>query len=447
MAFDRRVPRADSSRDLLRVLGLAFGVAIGVGTMVGGGILRAPGSVIDQLPSPTLALLLWGLAGLHALLGANVIAEVMTALPKSGGLFVPAEAAFGRAGGLFIGWTDWLTQIAAIAALSIASGEFMALILPQLSGYQGIVGAAISLALYIINLAGVREGSALQIAGSSLKVAFLLGLAVAVFFVPAAGAAPAAAPFALSAQPITFWGVVIAYQLITGVYSGWPNPAYFPEEDKHPGKNIPRALFTSVLTVAALYLLVNLALLYSLPLERLRASDLPMAAAISELFGPLSVKIVASAAVVIVLSCNNANIMVGSRILYGLARKGLFPSAAQRVNRGGTPDVALLLTALVSISLTLTGSFELVFLMMGALVLLPLVVAEAALFRLRKIAPDLPRPYRAIGYPWLPGLVLTLDLMLFALFIIADWKSGLSILAAVAICVPLGWAMRNAAPR
>jgi APA family basic amino acid/polyamine antiporter len=410
--------------------------------MIGGGILRTPGAVLDQVPFPAIVLCLWAAAGLHALLSANVIAEVMTAVPRAGGPFVPAKAAFGRSGGLLIGWTDWLNQIAGIAALSIACGEFLALIVPSLEGHQGATGAAISLVLVLINLAGVREGSAVQIAGTALKFMLLIGLALAVFLVPSS-TSTSSPPAEAIIRPLSLWGMVVAYQMIIGVMAGWGNAIYFSEEDTAPGKNIPRALFSSILVVTALYLLVNAALIYAIPLDQIRSSELPIALALSNIFGPLSIKIVAAAAIVIILTCNNANFMVGSRVLYGLAQEGLFPAVARRVNGGGTPYIALGVTAVFGLLLTLTGKFELMFLIMGALGLLPMIVAEAALFKLRSSSPNLPRPYRAFAYPWLPALALLIDISLLVLFIAADWKSGLSIVAAVAICIPIGWVMRN----
>lgn len=433
---------ADDSRGhLLRVLGLAFGVAVGVGSMIGGGILRTPGSVLDHVPVPAIALTLWAVAGLHSLLQANVIAEVMTAVPKSGGLFVPARAAFGTSAGLLIGWTDWLSQVAAIAALSIAGGEFAAIIIPQLRGSQGEVGAAMSLLLFLFNWIGVREGSAAQIIGSSLKGVFLLGLATAVILVPPAKTAGLAASEVLHGA-VSFWGLVVAYQLILGVYAGWANPSYFSEEDTAPARNIPRSLFISVVSVCALYVLINAALIYSVPLEQLRSSELPIGLAVGNIFGPLGTKIVAAAAIVIIVSCINAMIMVAPRILFGLSREGMFPAFAQRVNRGGTPSVGLAITAVFSLLLALTGRFELMFLIMGALGLLPLILAEAAYFKLRASSPDLPRPYRAFGHPWLPALALVIDILLLLAFISADLESGISIIAAVAICIPIGWWMR-----
>lgn len=431
-------------RHLLRVLGLAFGVAVGIGSMIGGGILRTPGSVLEQVPYPALALGLWALAGLHALIGANVVAEVMTALPRSGGLFVPARAAFDRPGGLLIGWSDWLTYVAAIAALSLACGEFFILIVPALAGSEALVGAALALMLFLLNWLGVREGSRLQIIGSAAKGLLLIGLALLIFLMPADDAQLEAAPVSL-AEPLTLWGIVVAYQLIVGVYSGWPASSYFCEEQIRPEATIPRSLFASVLATAAVYLAVNAALLYALPLAQMQGSALPIATAVAAIFGPLGLKIVAGVGIVIILSCNNANIMVAPRILYGLARDGLFPAVAEKINKGGTPSGGLAITAAVALLLTLTGEFETVFLMMGALGLVPLLVADLAFFKLRRSAPDLHRPYRARFHPWLPGLALALDASVLILFVSADLKSGLSILAAVALCVPIALFMRRTA--
>src|SRR5687768_15710008 len=104
---------------LLRVLGLAFTIAVGIGAVIGGGILRTPATVIEAVPIVAVALTLWAVVGLHCLLEANVVAEVMTSIPRSGGLFVPARAAFAEPGGLLVGWTDWLAWVAAAAALAV----------------------------------------------------------------------------------------------------------------------------------------------------------------------------------------------------------------------------------------------------------------------------------------------------------------------------------------
>ncbi|MGI8612067.1 MAG: amino acid permease, partial [Sphingomicrobium sp.] len=229
------MPPADTLRSpppqagqLLRVLGLAFAIAIGVGAVIGGGILRTPATVVASVPLIWLALSLWVIVGLHALLEANVIAELMTAMPRSGGLFVPARAAFKESGGLLVGWTDWLGWTAAAGALAILSAEFLAMIVPALEPLIVPVGAALLLALVALNWLGVREGSRVQIIGSAAKFAFLVGLVVLIFLSPGA---PAETVVSDAAAPVTLIGVIVAYQIIFGAYAGWTSGAYFAEED------------------------------------------------------------------------------------------------------------------------------------------------------------------------------------------------------------------------
>jgi APA family basic amino acid/polyamine antiporter len=374
------------------------------------------------------------------LIQANVIAELMTALPKAGGFLVPARAAFGEPGGLLIGWVDWLNLVAGIAALSIITAEFLGLLVPQVGAAPGIAGTVIAVLFYLLNWLGVREGSKAQIVGSLAKFAFLMAVAALIFLSPQPETQRVAARVS---EPVTLLGIVVAYQMIFGAYSGWPNSIYFAEEDTDPGRNIPRALFGTIAAVALLYLLVSAALSYTLPLETLRSSKLPAADAIGGLFGSAALQIVAAGAVLIAATCLNANIMAAPRVLYGLAEQRLFPRVALAVNRGGTPSVALVLTAIGSVALTLTGEFETVFRIMAALGMFPLLLADVALFKLRRDAPDLPRPYRARLYPLLPAISLALDATLLVAFLVADWTSGLFILGAVALAWPIGTWMRR----
>ena len=424
------------SGHLLRVLGLGFGLAMGVGAVIGAGILRTPGSVLATVPLPWLALFLWAFAGIHALLTANIVAEAMSALPRSGGLFNVAERAFGPFGAVLVGWTDWLFNVAASAALAIACGEFLAMIVPALAPHAAIAGIGVAALLFAVNWIGVREGGAAQIVTSAAKLALLLGLVAAIFLLRGPGSAGAAA----AAAPVGLFGVVVAYQLIVGTYSGWASPAYFAEEAKDPARNVVRALFGSLAAVILVYLLMNSALLYALPIERLSASPLPVSLAISDIFGQTSVAVVAAVAVVCVLGTINAGIMLATRILHGLGRDGFVPAIASRVNRGGTPDVALAASAAATLALAATGQFEAVFLAVGALSIAMLVVVDAAFFVLRRREPELARPFRAWGYPSLPALALALDFAVLAAFLIADPSAALFMAAGVALCVPLSWA-------
>jgi len=423
-----------SAGNLLRVLGFAFAMAICVGTIIGGGILRTPGAVAERVPEPWLILLLWSLGGVHALLGANVVAEISTSVPKAGGLYVPTRRAFGDFAGLLVGWSDWLVNAAAAAALALVFADFASMAAPQLTPHEPTLAAAVLLVLFGLNWIGVREGGAIQTAGTLLKFMLLVMLVIGLFvFVPQAVSHPVSAPTATW----TVLGLVVAYQLVYGVFSGWPSPIFFVEEDENSARNIPRGMALSIVTVTLVYLAINAALLHAIPMEELRTSELPAATALAKIFGDGSVQVVAAIALVIVVSCLNGVVMVLPRILYGLGRDGLFVSAATRVNKGGTPDVALGLSAVLTLALTLTGTFETVFLLMGALVIFGMIISEVSLFALRTREPDLPRPFRAIGYPLLPILLLLIDASLLIAVLVSDPMSGVYMFALVALCVPV----------
>ncbi len=428
---------------LLRVLGLAFAIAVGVGAVIGGGILRTPATVVASVPLIWLALSLWVIVGVHALLEANVIAELMTALPRSGGLFVPARAAFKESGGLLVGWTDWLAWTAAAGALAILSAEFLAMIVPALEPRIVPVALALLLAVVALNWLGVREGSRVQIIGSAAKFAFLVGLVVLILLSPGA---PPETVVRQAPATLTLTGLIVAYQIIFGAYAGWNSGAYFAEEHRNPSRNIPRGMTITIISVTALYFLVSIALLHAMSAERLGESQLPVLDAVRPILGDFAAKLVAGGASVIALTCLNAQVMGAPRILYGMASERLFPAVALRVNRGGTPTIGLALTGGAALLLTLTGEFETVFLIMAALGVVPLIVCDLALFKLRRDTPDLPRPYRAKLYPFLPALVLLLDVAVLLAFLAVDWTSGLFIVAAIAVCVPIGLWMRRSAP-
>ena len=431
------------SRHLLRVLGLGFGLALAIGSVIGAGILRTPGTVAGHVPVAWVALGLWAFAGLHALITANVVAELMTALPKSGGLFNVAGRAFGPFGAVLVGWTDWLFNVASAAALGVVCIEFLALVFPALAGWEAGGAAAIIVILALLNWLGVREGSVTQIVVSVAK-ALLLVLLIALIFLfrPAPDAAEAA-----SGHAVGLLGLVVAYQLITGTYGGWTGPAYFAEEDKAPTRNIPRALFGGLLLVIAIYVAMNAALLYALPAGRLQASELPVADAISDIFGGASIQVVAAIAAVSALGTVNASIMIGTRVFHGLGRDGYLPRAAAHVNRGGSPDVAVLATAVLAVLLAASGEFETVFLIAGALSVSILAITDAAYFRLRRTEPALERPYRARGHPWLPALALLLDAGVLIAFLAADLTSAAFMAAGIAACIPLTLLARRGGPK
>ena len=423
---------AETSSALHRVLGLAFGLAIGFGGVVGGGLLKTSGSVAALTPDPWLIVALWTACSLHAFLGANVVAEVMTALPRDGGLFVTARRAFGDFGGLVVGWADAAQTCAAIAAVTILFATFAGMIVPALVPYGVALAIGVQVFLLGVNLLGIREGSAVQQATALLKAIMLAAIVVTLLLAAGTGGMKAPEPGAMNAI-----GAITAYLLIYGVYSGWAYPGYFGDESKSGGREIPKAIFGSIAAASFVYIGFNLGLVAALDIPTLAHSDFPAADVVGRVIGADGRLVLVAIAMLVVFSSANAYILIAPRIIYGLGRDGLFFKWSAHVNRGGTPDWSTILAVAASIAMTMSGSFETVFLLMGAMTLFTFVVTDIAYFVLRYREPDLARPFRARGHPYLPILLLAIDGTLFAAYLWSDPVGGMAMLAMIAIAIPI----------
>lgn len=430
---------AQPRHHLLKILGVTFGIAVGVGDMLGSGILRAPNIMAATIPSVSLIIGLWLFGAFDAALGVNVFAELSTALPRSGGAYNYAQRAFGDIGGLIVGWANWLAFMAGIAAAAISFANFLPLIWPWAAGHTVGVALAMSIALFGANMLGLREGSVLQETTSFIKALMLI-----VFCVAAVAFTPQTAPLSPQmAAPMLGWASLVAgYQLVRGAYAGWDAPVYFTEETVDPAAAMPRALIIGLALTAFLYVAVNGTLLYALGLNGVAASPLPFTAVVSH-FGPVASALFALTAMITVASCANANIMGGPRILYAMARDGLLPRIFETVNSGGSPTVAFLLTAVGSLAMTMSGAFVIVFGLIGTLNGMAAIVIVAALFWLRRREPELPRPFHAVLYPVLPGLWLILQLALFGLVATTDRVGVLFAIGLSLACIPFALIARR----
>jgi APA family basic amino acid/polyamine antiporter len=422
---ESEAPRAASSGRLLNVLGLAFGLAGSVGGTIGAGILRTPGLVAAQLPSEPWILLIWLVGGLYALLGACCIAELAAALPRAGGWYVYADAAFGRRAGLVVGWCDWLAHCIGLAWVATTLGDYLAGYLNEPSGLSGRWIALAVLGLFSgVQLLGVRAGGASQELLSLAKAGAFMALVLACFLLPQ--------PAAVAQQPPAFTtdmqGVVplvLALQAVITTYDGWASPVYFAEEFSDPSRDLPRSLIGGVVAVLVLYLLINLALLHVLPISTLATSPLPAATAAWLLVGPWGGLAITAIALVALLGLINTVVMAAPRIVYALGRDGLLPQFTAGVNNGGTPVAALLLTVGAAGLLVLAGSFERL-LAIGAVlyVLLPLS-GLAALAALRMQQPKLERPFQCWLYPLTPLVVGSISIAFLVATSISDPLSSL----------------------
>lgn len=427
---------SESRGSLLRVLGVGFGVAVVVGGAVGVGILRTPGAIAGMLQSPTLILLAWALGGGYALLQANNLSELAAALPRSGGPYVFARRALGPYGGFVVGWADWLSLVVATAYLPLALGEFTARLVPALEGWEPAIAVGALSILLALQLRGIRTGSRVQTVVSSLKALALIAF-VAVCFSTASSSAIAGGVDALpQARPgiVTFAG---ALQLIIGAYGGWYAAAFFGEEQRDPGRSVPRALLIGVVVMMSLYLLINLAYLRILPMQEFVATKLPAASAMQRVFGEAGDRVVTALSILLMIGIVNALVMIAPRALFALARDGLFLRQASTVNTGGTPAGATIATVAVAVILALTGTFERLFALTAFLMIVVDATNNVSLLLLRWREPALERPYRAVGAPTSTVLSLVAALALLVGFVASDPRTAGIAVAFIACSYPL----------
>jgi APA family basic amino acid/polyamine antiporter len=432
-------PREDRGQ-LLSILGVSFGIAVAIGGMIGVGILRTPSLIAASVPNGELILGLWILGAAQSALEANVISELATSLPHAGGFYVYAHRAFGDIGGLMVGWTSWIGRLASSSALSVAFADFLALLWPFAGHHLSLIAVAMLVVIFGFNMIGLRQGRTLQQVTSLVKALALAAFCVVAFMT----AAPSPAATASVLPAVGWLGALGAYQLIIGAYAGWYEPASFSEENTQPGRSLPRAMFLGLLVAGLLYLAVNAALIHALGVSQLAKGALPYATILSRAAGPATGTLFAAGALFVVASCANAGIMSAPRILLALSRNQLLPAIFRNVNKGGSPYVAYAMTGVCAIALALSGSFVLLFGLIATLQSAGLVLTLASIFVLRRRNPDMPRPYRAIGYPLLPALALAIDMVLTVVFLSLNWVGGLYAAIMWLACVPFAYVARRA---
>ncbi len=230
-----------------------------------------------------------------------------------------------------------------------------------------------------------------------------------------------------------FVGVVVALQSVVITYGGWQSALYFTEEDRDPGRNFPRSVIGGVVSVIVIYLLVNMALLSVLSVPALAGSTLPAADAAEAILGERGGRIITVLSIVSLPPLLNAIMMIGSRVLFAMGRDGLVWRGTAAVNAGGTPGVAMLVTTAVAIVFIMSATFEQLVAVASFFLAANYVVSCLALIVLRRSEPDLPRPFRAWGYPWSVRIVLAGATVFLAGVLLGDTPRSLVAFGLLAI--------------
>jgi APA family basic amino acid/polyamine antiporter len=422
---------------LFRVLGVGFGLAVIIGNTIGSGIFRTPGQIASHLPNVWLFLSVWVIGGMSALLGALQIAELGTMLPRSGGQYVFARYALGEYAGFISGWSDWISTCGSAAAVAIVISEFSRVLFPVVTGWEIAIGITITILFGALQWRGMAWGSSSQNITSSLKALAFAALIVTCFIF---GKGTAGSTTVIP-MPIGFaliGAVVISLQAVIFTYDGWTGVVYFSEEVEQPGKNIPRSMFVGILAIIAIYLLVNIALLYVLPIGKIAGQDFAVGLAANEIFGKHGDTIFRSLTIVSMLSALNAYHLMASRVLFAMSRDGLFTDRGAAVNKGGTPAFALLVSVIVAVLFIVFGqTFERVLAVLAFFFVANYTLSFISVFVLRQREPKKERPYRAWGYPWTTAAALLGSILFLVGAILSDTRISIYALILLAVSYPM----------
>ncbi len=413
--------------ELKRDLGTAAAISIVVGTVIGSGIFLVPHDMILRVHTPGMVFFIFLFGGLLSLAGALSYAELAAALPEAGGEYVYLREAYGPLWGFLYSWTQmWVAKSGSIATLATGFFVYLANFFPLLEktvwriplpfgaakfdiSYGRVFAIVLILALGGLNYFGVRIGGDVQTVVTIVKVT----LFAAIVIVGLASGKPHLSN-APSTEPLTTAGFFAALVAALWAYDGWNNVSMVASEVKQPQRNLPLALIAGTTAVIAIYLFANWAYFHVLSAGEVGANQRVAAEMMRRVVGDWGANAVSVAAMISIFAALNGAILTGARVPYAAARDGLFfPGFAHIHPRFRTPGVSIFgLTAWASALIIISGSYKDLFTYVIFASWILYGMATAAVIVLRKKRPDLPRPYRTVGYPVVPLVFVLVAILL-----------------------------------
>jgi len=397
---------------LPRTLGLWSSVALVVGITIGSGIFRSPAGIARQAPNPLVMIGLWVAGGAITLCGALSLAEIAAALPETGGIYAYLREAWGRRAAFLFGWSELvLIRASALGGIAVVFGEYLLRSFgvdpsTHVLFARGLSAAAIVFAA-AVNVRGATLGALIVGVATWAKFGALALLVLASFILGAPHGASAVHFTAQSAGPLAVGSIGLALVSVLWAYDGWADLSFASGEVKDPARNLPRAIILGTLALIAIYVLTNLAYLYVLPIEAVARSPLVAADTMMALFGRAGVVLVSVFVMISSFSSLNGSMLASPRVFFAMADDGLLFQAIAKVHpRYQTPYVAIILAAILGVALVMSRSFERLTDTFVLAIWPFYALGVAAIYRLRASRPDLPRPYRAIGYPVVPAIFI-----------------------------------------
>ncbi len=419
-----------ASDRLVRRLGLWSSIGIVIGVTIGSGIFRTPATIATRVPDPLWMLGVWLLGGLISLCGALSVAELAASLPQTGGWYVYLRESWGRLTGFLFGWAELvLIRASASGAIATVFSEYFL----RSMGYDpaanervtDYLAAAAIVAAGLLNIRGVQVGAA--IAGASTIAKFgALAFIVLASFLLGGGTTASVDHFTTPGGPVDAGLFGLALISVLWAYDGFADLSFAAGEVKDPQRNLPRAIVIGTIAIITIYLLANVAYLYVNPVEKVAASPLIAADTMQAIFGGVGVALVSVVVTISALGALVAVMLAAPRVFFAMADDGLFFRHVAKVHpQYKTPYVAILLAMVLGVGFVLTRTFE----QLADTFVLSIWpfygIAIAGLYRLRRLRPDLPRPYKVPGYPVLPAVFVLGVVYLVANALVTDplWTS------------------------
>ena len=425
-----------------------------IGTVIGSGVFLVPAKMIQFVGSVRVLFCVWIAAGLLSLFGALTYAELAAAMPEAGGEYVYLTEAYGPFWGYLYAWTQlWVAKSGSIATLAAGFYTYLAAFVPVLAApilivplhigpggslleihYGQVVAIGLILSLAAINYVGVRSGGNVQVFVTALKM-ILIAAVIVVGIVFGRGQVSHFALSIPSAGGIA--GFFAAMVSALWAYDGWNNVSMVSSEIENPQRNLPRSLILGTLAVIATYLLINIAYFYVLSPAQVAHSSRVAADMMKAIYGSAASSAVTVAVLISIFAALNGSILTGARVPYAMARDGLFARWVGRVHPVyQTPGNSTILLCVWSCVVVLSGWFDDLynFVIFGSWILY--LMTAVSVFVLRKKRPNLPRPYRVLGYPFVPAVFVAVAAILLLNTFATRPRESLMGLGLMALGVP-----------
>ena len=426
-------------------LGLLDATMLVAGSMIGSGIFIVGADITRNVGSAGWLIAVWLITGFMTISAALSYGELSAMYPKAGGQYVYLKEAYNPLVGFLYGWSFFsVIQTGTIAAVGVAFAKFAGYFFPALNMHDQniliqlgsikiypaqLIAIAIVVLLTYVNTRGVKEGKLIQTTFTVSKLLALFGLILCGFLFVDTSYWSANWESGMIAQKallnedgsitwesiggITLLGAIAA-SMVGSIFSSdaWNNVTFIAGEIKNPKRNIGLSLFLGTLLVTIIYVSANLMYLNVLPLNQIAKpeEDRLAVAAASVIFGSAGRSIIAVLIMVSTFGCINGLVMAGARVYYTMAQDGLFFKQAAKLNGNAVPQWALWSQAVVASLLCLSGRYGELLDMVSFVVVIFYVLTIIGIFILRKKRPDIERPYKAFGYPFLPFIYVLMGL-------------------------------------